>query len=150
MDSNIKVLIVDDHKLISEAWSSLLKDAPNILVVGTADNEDDAYTMSMQHKPDIVLMDINLGEGSGFNATEKIKSALEAEVCKNGAWIEDKGQALTFHFRNVEPENRPPIEAKAKELIIDAGFKVGLAHCAIECKPKVLESVYCKKQEKSS
>ena len=63
MDSNIKVLIVDDHKLISEAWSSLLKDAPNIVVVGTADNVDDAYTMSMQHKPDIVLMDINLGEG---------------------------------------------------------------------------------------
>ena len=44
--------------------------------VGTADNEDDAYTMSMQHKPDIVLMDINLGEGSGFDATEKINDSL--------------------------------------------------------------------------
>lgn len=76
MDSNIKVLIVDDHKLISEAWSSLLKDAPNIVVVGTADNVDEAYTMSMQHKPDIVLMDINLGEGSGFDATEKINDSL--------------------------------------------------------------------------
>ena len=40
MDANIKVLIVDDHKLISEAWSSLLKDAPDIQVVGTADNVD--------------------------------------------------------------------------------------------------------------
>ena len=90
-------------------------------------------------------LDIHHADGSKYNhplppeqSIEKIKSALEAEVCKNGAWIEDKGQALTFHFRNVEPENRPPIEAKAKELIIDAGFKVGLAHCAIECKPKVL------------
>jgi len=89
-------------------------------------------------------LDIHHADGSKYNhplppeqSIEKIKSALEAEVCKNGAWIEDKGQALTFHFRNVEPENRPPIEAKAKELIIDAGFKVGLAHCAIECKPKV-------------
>ena len=62
---------------------------------------------------------------------EKIKAALESEACKDGAWIEDKGQALTFHYRNVTAENRPSIEAKAKELIIDAGFKVGLAHCAI-------------------
>ena len=76
MDANIKVLIVDDHKLISEAWSSLLKDAPDILVVGTADNVDDAYDMSLQHKPEIVLMDINLGAGSGFDATEKINNSL--------------------------------------------------------------------------
>ena len=46
MDANIKVLIVDDHMLISEAWSSLLKDAPDIQLVGTADNVDDAYDMS--------------------------------------------------------------------------------------------------------
>ena len=50
MEFNIKVLIVDDHKLISEAWSSLLKDAPDIQVIGTADNVDDAYSMSLQHK----------------------------------------------------------------------------------------------------
>ena len=76
MESTIKVLIVDDHKLISEAWSSLLKDAPDIQVIGTADNVDDAYDMSLQHKPEIVLMDINLGAGSGFDATEKINNSL--------------------------------------------------------------------------
>ena len=79
MDANIKVLIVDDHKLISEAWSSLLKDAPDIFVVGTADNVDDAYNMSLQHKPEIVLMDINLGAGSGFDATEKLIIAFQKQ-----------------------------------------------------------------------
>jgi DNA-binding NarL/FixJ family response regulator len=54
----------------------LLKDAPDIHVVGTADNVDDAYSMSLQHKPEIVLMDINLGAGSGFDATEKINNSL--------------------------------------------------------------------------
>ena len=67
METTIKVLIVDDHKLISEAWTSLLKDAPNIWVVGTADNAEDAFSMTHAHKPDIVLMDINLGTGSGFD-----------------------------------------------------------------------------------
>ena len=76
MEQVIKVLIVDDHKLISEAWSSLLKDAPGILVVGTADNVDEAYDMAIVHKPEIVLMDINLGAGSGFDATEKINNTL--------------------------------------------------------------------------
>ena len=76
MDSIIKVLIVDDHKLIGEAWSSLLKDAPNIQVVGLADNVDDAYSMAHSYKPDIVLMDINLGAGSGFDATEKINDSM--------------------------------------------------------------------------
>lgn len=76
MDSIIKVLIVDDHKLIGQAWSSLLNDAPNIKVVGLAENEDDAYSMAHAHKPDVVLMDINLGEGSGFNVTEKINDSM--------------------------------------------------------------------------
>ena len=76
MESTIKVLIVDDHKLISEAWTSLLKDAPNIWVVGTADNAEDAFSMTHAHKPDIVLMDINLGAGSGFDATVKINDRM--------------------------------------------------------------------------
>lgn len=76
MSDLIKVLIVDDHRLISEAWSSLLKEAPQIHVCGTADSEESAYDLSLIHKPDIVLMDINLGAGSGFNASQKILDSL--------------------------------------------------------------------------
>lgn len=76
MEGNIKVLIVDDHKLISEAWSSLLKDAPSIVVVGTADNEQGAYDSALSLRPDIILMDINLGSGSGIDAAVKINNSL--------------------------------------------------------------------------
>lgn len=76
MEGNIKVLIVDDHKLISEAWSSLLKDAPSIIVVGTADNEQGAYDSALSLRPDIILMDINLGSGSGIDAAVKINNSL--------------------------------------------------------------------------
>ena len=51
--------------------------------------------------------------------------------------VEDKGQALTFHYRNVASENRQLMIEKAEQKIIDAGFMVGLADCAIECKPTV-------------
>jgi len=76
MEQAIKVLIVDDHKLISEAWTSLLKDAPGISVIGNADNENDAFDKAVQLRPDIILMDINLGQGSGIEATIKINDVL--------------------------------------------------------------------------
>ena len=76
MEQLIKVLIVDDHTLISEAWTSLLKDAPGISVIGNADNENDAFDKAILLRPDIILMDINLGQGSGIEATIKINDAL--------------------------------------------------------------------------
>lgn len=76
MSDLIKVLIVDDHRLISEAWASLLREASQIHVCGTADSEESAYDQALIHKPDIVLMDINLGAGSGFNVSQKIFDSL--------------------------------------------------------------------------
>jgi len=76
METTIKVLIVDDHQLISEAWSALLKDAPSIYVVGTADSEANAFDAAMSLRPDIILMDINLGAGSGIEAAIKITNTL--------------------------------------------------------------------------
>jgi DNA-binding NarL/FixJ family response regulator len=76
MDSLINVLIVEDHKLIREAWTSLLSNVEGIKIVGTADNANDAYNLSMQLKPQVVLMDINLKESSGLEATEKICNSL--------------------------------------------------------------------------
>lgn len=76
MEQVIKVLIVDDHTLISEAWTSLLSTAPGISVIGNADSEEDAFDKAMQLRPDIILMDINLGQGSGIDATIKINDVL--------------------------------------------------------------------------
>lgn len=75
--------------------------------------------------------------GTNREGVTQLKSDLEATVCHDGAWIEDKGNLLTYHYRNVPNELRPPMVAKAKALISAAGFKVGLAHCALECKPTV-------------
>jgi trehalose 6-phosphate synthase/phosphatase len=78
-----------------------------------------------------------LPESQSVEKVQELKEALEKEVCRDGAWVEDKGQALTFHYRNVASENCQKLIEKAKQKIIDAGFMVGLADCAIECKPTV-------------
>lgn len=62
---------------------------------------------------------------------------LQEQVCKDGAWVENKGALLTFHFRETPNHLRPALCEAAKKLIEDAGFKAGKAHCAIEAKPPV-------------
>ena len=59
------------------------------------------------------------------------------QVCKDGAWVENKGALLTFHYRETPPDVRPELVAKAQQLIQANGFKAGQAHCAIEAKPPV-------------
>ena len=54
---------------------------------------------------------------------------LQEECCRDGAWVENKGVLLTFHYRNVPAEKREPIVAQARELITEAGFMIGNAHC---------------------
>ena len=43
-----------------------------------------------------------------------------------GAWVEDKGPLMTFHYREVPLDKREPLIARAKELILEAGYKVRL------------------------
>lgn len=62
---------------------------------------------------------------------------LQEKVCKEGAWVENKGALLTFHFRETPVHLRSQLAEKAKKLIEEAGFKAERAHCAIEAKPPV-------------
>ncbi len=76
MSETIKVLIVDDHKLIVEAWTNILNTVANFAVCGCADNAEDALFLAHRERPDIILMDINLKGSSGFEATENIINQL--------------------------------------------------------------------------
>jgi trehalose 6-phosphate synthase/phosphatase len=71
--------------------------------------------------------------------TSKAAKLLEdlKQVCRDGAWVENKGVYLTFHYRNTPEELRADMVAKVKKLIEEADFKVGHAHFAIESKPKI-------------
>lgn len=76
MTDTIKILIVEDHKLITQAWKMLLEQQANFNVIGVADNAHDAFEMCMGYRPDIVLMDINLKDSNGIDATSQITNSL--------------------------------------------------------------------------
>ncbi|XP_040581786.1 uncharacterized protein [Lepeophtheirus salmonis] len=91
-------------------------------------------------------LEISYPDGSQFTVpmpddqverTAKLIKALQDEVCSEGAWVENKGVLLTFHYRETPVELREKMVTNARKLIASHGFKVGESHCALEGKPKV-------------
>ena len=72
----ISVFLADDHSILRDGLSALLKSHRNIQVVGTATNGHDAVRQVRELQPDIVLMDISMPMLNGVQATEKI-----TEIC---------------------------------------------------------------------
>ncbi|HEY3325002.1 MAG TPA: response regulator transcription factor [Planctomycetota bacterium] len=71
-----RVLIVDDHNLVREGISSLLKQVHGIEVVGEANSGPSALAIAKETEPEIVLMDVNMPGMNGIEATRQIHQAL--------------------------------------------------------------------------
>jgi signal transduction histidine kinase len=68
----IGVLVVDDHKIFRQALISLLDREEDITVVGEAGNMPDAVELAGTLRPDVIIMDVDLGDASGLQATTTI------------------------------------------------------------------------------
>jgi DNA-binding NarL/FixJ family response regulator len=69
----IKVLCVDDHPLLREGVARKIERQPDMEVVGTAGTGQEAVMMYLRHRPDIVLMDLQLPGMGGQQAIEAIR-----------------------------------------------------------------------------
>jgi two-component system response regulator NreC len=69
----IKVLLVEDHTIVRQGISALLKSESDIEVVGEASDGLEAIDMAKKIVPDVVLMDIAMRNLNGLEATRKIK-----------------------------------------------------------------------------
>ena len=69
----IKVLCVDDHPLLREGVARKIERQPDLEVVGTAGTGQEAVMMYLRHRPDIVLMDLQLPGMGGQQAIEAIR-----------------------------------------------------------------------------
>ncbi len=72
MPNPIRIIIVDDHDLVREAWKSLLDREISFTVIAQCRNGSEAIETCKKLMPDIVLMDINMSPVNGFDATQAI------------------------------------------------------------------------------
>ena len=68
----IRVLLVDDQHLVREGFARLLRDVPDIQVVGEAADGTSAVAQSLSARPDLILMDVRMPGMDGVDATAHI------------------------------------------------------------------------------
>lgn len=121
----VRVLLVDDHEVVRVGLQTVLSRQESINVVGEASTVDEAIEQACALKPDVVLMDVRLGGGSGVDACRAIREscpdtrvlfltsyqdeeAVLAAVIGGGAWVsveasQCRGIAARHSFRGPGP-----------------------------------------------
>lgn len=84
----IRVLVVDDHKILRQGIINLLQGNPGIRVVGEAGDGEEALQKAAELAPSVIIMDITMPKMNGIEATERIKS-LNSEIQIIGLSIHD-------------------------------------------------------------
>lgn len=73
---SIRILLVDDHKMMRDGLRVLLEKQPDLQVIGEADNGRTAVRMARELRADVVIMDIGLPDLNGIDATRDIIAAV--------------------------------------------------------------------------
>jgi len=70
----LRVLLVDDHEVVRNGVAALLKATDDIVVAGEAGTVQGAVEEADRVRPDVVVMDVRLADGSGIEATREIRA----------------------------------------------------------------------------
>jgi DNA-binding NarL/FixJ family response regulator len=75
MSDSIRVMIADDHPVFRDGLASLLEPLPGIEVVARASDGAEAVALAAEHRPDVIVMDVQMPEVNGIEATRRIVAA---------------------------------------------------------------------------
>ena len=74
-EPNVRVMLVDDHEVVREGLRTLIGRHDEMMVVGEAGTVADAIATAAKAKPDVIVMDVRLPDGSGVEACRTIREA---------------------------------------------------------------------------
>src|ERR1044071_7880811 len=96
--TRIRLLLAEDHPVLRYMLRGILKQYPDIEIVGEANNGEDAVSMADKLQPAIVLMDINMPKLDGIEATQRIKGS-SSRIAILGLSVHGEGYATDAMLR---------------------------------------------------
>ena len=112
--SSIRILLVDDHQIIRDGLRDLITSQPNMAVVGDAGDPVTALELARLTQPDIIVLDLDLGQESGLTLLPEFISAVPAV-----------GVIVLTGMRDVEKRDRA-MELGAKGVVLKENGAVQL------------------------
>ena len=91
----IRVLVVDDHPLFRDGLAALLATVPDVEVVGSVGDGEQAVQQALALSPDVVLMDLNLPGVPGLEAIRRITAATAGVGVLVLTMVDDDSTVLT-------------------------------------------------------
>jgi two-component system response regulator DevR len=70
----IRVMLVDDHEVVRQGLRAMLESAGGIVIAGEAGGVREAVEVAEAARPDVVVMDVRVADGSGIEATREIRA----------------------------------------------------------------------------
>lgn len=94
MTTPLSVVVVDDHPMFRDGVRTLLASVPDVDVVGQAATGEEAVRVATEHRPDVVLMDLNLPGISGVEATARVLRASPGTAVLVLTMLDDDGSVV--------------------------------------------------------
>ncbi|MHB0991474.1 MAG: chemotaxis-specific protein-glutamate methyltransferase CheB [Burkholderiales bacterium] len=122
----IKVLVVEDSPALCEFLSGILGSDPDIRIVGTASNGEEAVDAAKYYRPDVITMDIHMPKMDGLEATRRIMEIAPIPIVIVSGSVDPHENTKTFRameagalavLRRPEGIGQPDHEATAKEFV---------------------------------
>lgn len=120
MEDKITVLLVDDHALVRRGFRRMLDDDDVLEVVGEASNGAEAVQLAAKLKPEVIVMDCQLPEMNGLEATRKILAA------------EPETAILMLSMHSEDTLVRQALEAGARGYVLKNAMDLDLARAIKE------------------
>jgi DNA-binding NarL/FixJ family response regulator len=120
MGDKIRVLLVDDHALVRRGFRRMLDDDETLEVVGEASNGAEAVELAEKLKPQVVVMDCQLPQMTGLEATRKILRELPATAI------------LMLSMHSEDTLVRQALEAGARGYVLKNALDLDLARAIKE------------------
>ncbi|MDT8400747.1 MAG: LytTR family DNA-binding domain-containing protein [Bacteroidales bacterium] len=118
----MKIIIVDDEAAVRNSISSILTDNfPDIVIAASGSSVKEGYDLILEHKPDLVFLDVEMPDGKGFDLLDKLYpvdfKVIFITAHQEYALRAIKVSALDFVLKPFDPKDIKRAVNKARSII---------------------------------